>query len=94
MAVTRGSRYFDGLAQQIKNKTTNLYNWTIYRLFPEAVKVSYINYTWVSGDRIDYLAAVYLRDARLWWQIMDVNPEISDPFNIPVGTSIRVPVIS
>lgn len=91
MAVYRSSRYFTGDAQQIKNKTTNLYNWTVYRKFPESVRINYINYTWVDGDRMDYLADVYLGSGTLWWKIMDVNPDIEDPFNIPAGTVIRIP---
>ena len=91
MAVYRNSRYYEGDAQRIKNKTTGLYNWTVYRGFPEARRVSYIEYTWVDGDRLDYLASVYLADARRWWEIMDINPEVTNPFAIAPGTIIRVP---
>jgi nucleoid-associated protein YgaU len=91
MSISRRSRYIDAAAQQIKNKKTNLYNWTIYRVFPSSVKIKYIEYTWVFGDRIDYLASVYLGDPNLWWQIMDINPSIDDPMNISAGTKIRIP---
>jgi len=91
MAVFRSSRYYTGGAQQIRNKTTNLYNWTVYRQFPASTSIRYTEYTWAEGDRIDYLASVYLNSPTAWWQIMDVNPEIADPFNIPVGTVIRIP---
>jgi hypothetical protein len=91
MAVYKNSRYYEGDAQQIKNKTTGRYNWTVYRGFPESKRISYIDYTWVDGDRLDYLASVYLSDARRWWEIMDINPELVDPFAISPGTIIRVP---
>ena len=91
MAVFRSSRYYTGGAQQVRNKTTNLYNWTVYRQFPASITIRYTEYTWAEGDRIDYLASVYLNSPTAWWQIMDVNPEITDPFNIPVGTVLRIP---
>lgn len=91
MAVYRSSRYYTGDAQQIPNKTTGFYNWTVYRKFPESTAISYINYTWVYGDRIDYLASIYLGSAVLWWKILDVNPEINNPFNIAPGTVLRIP---
>lgn len=91
MSITRGSRYIDGAAQQIKNKSTDLYTWAVYRQFPESVKIKYIEYTWVFGDSIDYIAFVYLGDSKLWWQIMDINPSIDNPFAIEPGTKIKVP---
>lgn len=91
MSISRSSRYIDGPAQQIKNKSTGLYNWTVYRQFPGSVRIKYIEYTWVFGDRLDYLAFVYLGNSRLWWQIMDINPSIDDPFAIEPGTKIRIP---
>jgi hypothetical protein len=91
MAVYRDSRYDDGDAQQIKNKTTGAYAWTVYREFPGSRTITYIDYTWVDGDRLDYLAAVYLRDSTLWWQILDINPGLPDALEIEPGTIIRVP---
>ena len=29
-----------------------------------------------SGDRLDLLAGNYYNDSRLWWRIVDANPEI------------------
>ena len=91
MTVYKNSRYYDGDSQQIQNKTSKLYAWTVYRQFPGSVPIRYSDYTWVDGDRIDYLASVYLYDAKLWWKIMDINPEINDPFSIAPGTIIRIP---
>jgi hypothetical protein len=93
MAVFRSSRYYTGDAQQIKNKTTGLFNWTVYRKFPSSTRITYINYTWVDGDRMDYLAQVYLGSSILWWKIMDVNPTIQSPYDIPPGTVIRIPKV-
>jgi hypothetical protein len=40
---------------------------------------------------LDNLALRYLGKSNLWWQIMDINPEIVDPFSIEPGTPIRIP---
>jgi hypothetical protein len=29
--------------------------------------------------------------AKYWWEIMEINPEIQDPFDISEGTILRVP---
>jgi len=91
MAVYRDSRYDDGDAQQIKNKTTGAYAWTVYRQFPESRVINYIDYTWVDGDRLDYIAAIYYGDPKLWWEILDANPGLPDALEISPGTIIRVP---
>jgi len=48
-------------------------------------------YRWSDGDRIDTLAYRLLGDSRLYWRIMDLNPQILDPTGIQPGTSIVVP---
>ncbi|MGD2114557.1 MAG: hypothetical protein PVG07_05885 [Acidobacteriota bacterium] len=35
-----------------------------------------IEHTVRSGDRLDLLARHYYNDGRLWWRILDANPEI------------------
>ena len=42
-------------------------------------------------DRLDALANKYLGDSQLWWQILDINPEVINPFNITPGTQLRIP---
>jgi nucleoid-associated protein YgaU len=94
VSVSRRSRYIDGPHNQVKHKYTDVYERTVYRKFPGSVAISYTDYTWVDGDRIDFLSAVYLKNSFSWWQIMDINPEIIDPFNIAPGTVIRIPRVS
>jgi hypothetical protein len=43
-------------------------------------------------DRLDSLATTYLGDPSAWWQITRINPERIDWTNLPVGTTIRIPV--
>jgi nucleoid-associated protein YgaU len=91
MRPSRGSRYYTAIPQQIAHKNTGIYTTAIYRVFPGTVKISYVEYTWTDGDSLDYLAAAFLGNPKLWWQIMDINPTIADPFNIQPGTVIRIP---
>ena len=57
----------------------------------EDVTRSYIEYSWVDGDRMDLLAYRSYGNSALWWVIADFNPEILDPSNITPGTVVRVP---
>jgi hypothetical protein len=60
------------------------------RSFP-VQKSKFYHYTWVEKDRIDILAEEFLGSPDLWWVIMDFNPELIDPFDIAVGTVLRIP---
>jgi nucleoid-associated protein YgaU len=46
---------------------------------------------WLTGDRWDFLAAKYLGNPKLWYQLLDYNPNIQDPFFIEPGTVVVVP---
>ena len=84
------SRYVDGPLYKAKNARTNKHDIVVERAFP-AYKVNFFHYEWVETDRLDLLALKYLGNSELWWQILDINPEILDPFDIAPGTAIRVP---
>ena len=89
--IERESRYYIGPLSQTPNKYTGSYEISVYRAFPATKQVTYTNYTWVDGDSLALLAQRYLKNAKYWWEIMDINPSISDPFNIAPGTVIKVP---
>ena len=82
------SRYADGPLFKAYDSRTNTYELTVFRSFP-SYRVNYFSYTWV--DRLDRVALQFLGAPTLWWQIMDINPEIIDPLNIPPGTVLRIP---
>jgi hypothetical protein len=67
-----------------------VYSISVVREFPE-IRQAFFYYTWDSSDRIDLLALEFLNDPELWWQIMDLNPEVSNPFSILPGTLLRIP---
>lgn len=89
--IERVSRYYDGPLYQVQDKYTKDYTISVFRAFPGAKKIKFIQYTWVDGDNLGSLASVYIGDSKYWWEIMEINPEILDPSSIAPGTVIRVP---
>lgn len=84
------SRYADGTIFKAYDARNGSYQLTVFRNFP-TYTTSFFMYEWVEIDRIDDIALQFLGKSELWWQIMDINPEILDPFNIPPGTQLRIP---
>lgn len=84
------SRYADSTVIKAYDSRNQSYQLTAFRNFPE-YKTTYFMYEWVETDRIDDLALQFLGKAELWWQIMDINPEVLDPSDIAPGTKLRIP---
>lgn len=84
------SRYSDGGLYKAYDSRTGKYQLSVSRRWPDYLSSFFWHY-WVETDRLDNLALRYLGKANLWWQIMDINPEIVDPFSIEPGTPIRIP---
>lgn len=55
------------------------------------VKRSGYSYVWREGDRLDQIAQRIGLPRTRWWMIMDVNPDIPNPFCILTGTTINLP---
>ena len=84
------SRYIDGSLSKPFRALTNTYEQTVYRAWP-GYSMSYFPYTVTEIDRIEDIAAIHLGSPDLWWKIMDLNPDILNPFEIPPGTQLRIP---
>lgn len=84
------SRYADGTVLKAFDSRTYKYQLSVFRTFP-TYNTKFFWYEWVETDRVDELARQFLGKPEFWWQIMDVNPEILDPFDIAPGTQIRIP---
>jgi len=91
MAIERVSRYNDGVLAQIKYEHGNTYAITVFRSWPDEITKSYIDYTWKDGDSWGNLGYQYCGGAKYWWEILDINPEISDPLEVKPGDVIRIP---
>jgi hypothetical protein len=88
--IFSNSRYADGNIFKAYDSRSKKYGITVTRNFPEETS-AFFYYSWAERDRIDALSERFLGDPDAWWQIMDFNPEIMNPFNIPVGTLLRIP---
>jgi nucleoid-associated protein YgaU len=89
--IERVSRYYDGSLTQTPDKYTDEFVISVFRRFSDSKEVNYITYTWKDGDNLSRLSEVFGVGAKYWWEIMEINPEIQDPFDIPAGTILRVP---
>ncbi|CAB4123864.1 hypothetical protein UFOVP45_43 [uncultured Caudovirales phage] len=86
------SRYATGRISKAHDARNNVFAVNVSRQFPTQ-STRFFHYNWVENDRIDSVAYSLLGASSFWWMIMDFNPEIIDPFNIPVGTTLRVPYV-
>lgn len=86
------SRYANGKVLTVEDPRNGDYRAAVYRKFPR-VRSNFYYYTWVEGDRIDIISERLLGSPFFWWKIMDFNPEVLDPFSIPIGTDIRIPSV-
>ena len=90
MTIYLDSRYVDGLLFKARDARTATFQITVYRTWPSYGAKTFI-YEVNEVDRIENIAARYLGNPTLWWKIMDLNPEVLDPFNIKPGTMLRIP---
>jgi nucleoid-associated protein YgaU len=84
------SRYATGSIDYINDSRLNVNQLSVYRVFPKAT-YKFLTYTWTSEDRIDLISSEFLGSPSLWWKIMDINPELTNPFTIAPGTVVRIP---
>lgn len=88
--IFSNSRYADGFLQKSWLPRTEQYNLSVYRAY-DSVSSEFFLYTFRDKDRLDRLAKEFLGDSNKWYLIMDYNPELPNPYAIPVGTTIRIP---
>lgn len=84
------SRYAAGWAHTAHDARNSRHSTVIRRTFPTK-NIRFFTYVWVEGDRIDLIANQFFGEPTYWWKIMDANPELGSPFDIPIGTTIRIP---
>lgn len=51
----------------------------------------YISYTVGAGETIESIASRSLGDPLLYWEIMDINPQIKFPLDLKAGEVLRLP---
>lgn len=65
---------------------------SIQRVVQKSTDDEYVTITNETEGRLDMLALEYYGSARYWW-ILALANYIIDPFDVPVGTLIRIPPI-
>jgi prophage DNA circulation protein len=88
--IFSNSRYAEGAIFKAHNPQKKNYSITVLREFP-SYSSEFFYYTWTENDRIDMVANKFLGSPDVWWELLDINPEIIDPFDIPIGTALRIP---
>jgi nucleoid-associated protein YgaU len=89
--IASTSRYYGGYSGKVLNPLTNEYSPYVYRRFNVPSNTRYNLYTIVEGDRLDTLAYKLYGDPYKWHNLLDLNPDIHDGWELVPGTVIRVP---
>jgi len=90
VTIYLGSRYENSIVDFVSTIEDGSAAPVVRYSFGPLGRVSYINYTWRSGDRLDYIAYRFYNQSQMWWMIPYYNPEIKDFDNIPEGTVLRI----
>lgn len=90
--ITSNSRYANDPLVMVTG-SDGVQRTTITLPEPVASTFSFALHIVTGFDRLDTLANTYLGDASLWWQIANINPDVTIDWSVlPVGTTIRIPV--
>lgn len=90
-APSNDSRYYDSVVDYFTTTVDGENAPVMFYDFSDLGTLSYVNYLWKEGDRLDALAAQYFSFPTRWWVIAEFNPKISDWLNVTPGTIIRIP---
>ena len=93
MTIYLGSRYEDSAVDFLALEPNGDAAPVIFYKFSELGLMTYSEYSWKSGDRLEALATKFYRNSEFWWIIAEANPEIIDIQNIPAGTVLRIPSV-
>lgn len=69
----KGSRYAKSPTFQVSAEASKPFVGVMSR--PIGVATPVLEHRVVEGDRLDELARHYYNDSRLWWRIVDANPQ-------------------
>lgn len=90
--ITANSRYSNDALSMITGLDSKQRT-TILMAEPSPTQFSFTTHVVTGVDRLDTLADTYLGDPSAWWQIADINPDVTIDWSImPVGATIRIPV--
>jgi hypothetical protein len=91
MAIYKTSRYNNSDIDYISTEEGGDTTAIVFYEFSELGTLTWMDYLWKDGDRLDRVAFHFYSNPHAWWVIAEANPEIEDILNIPAGAILRVP---
>lgn len=91
MPIYKTSRYNDSTIDYISLEENGNTTSVVFYEFSELGELTWSEYTWKDGDRLESVAQNFYNAPTSWWLIAEANPEIEDILNIPSGYVLRVP---
>lgn len=91
MTIYQGSRYEYSTVDFVATQEDTDNNAVVFYDSYFQDSMGYYTYTVVEGDRLDQIADAFYKMPDRWWYILDNNPQVYDPFNLPAGTVLRIP---
>jgi nucleoid-associated protein YgaU len=89
--ITSNSRYVSDQLVLITG-SDGVVRTTIVLPEPAETQFTYTTHIVTGFDRLDQLAYQYLGDSSAWWQITNLNTDVTiDWTTMPVGATIRIP---
>jgi hypothetical protein len=91
--ISKNSRYEYSIIDYFAlDKNADVHPVLFYPM-PDIGTINYFEYAVIKGDRLDLIAKKFYGDPSVWWFILQKNPQIKDPNNIPVGTVIKIEAV-
>lgn len=91
MSIYKSSRYAESEIDYLSVVQDGDVTPVVSYEFADLDKMSWVDYTWKGGDRLDTVSHQFYKTPHLWYLIAEANPEIEDLQNIPAGYKVRVP---
>ena len=93
MAIFANSRYSNALVDYFSKEEYGVATPIVFYSQDSLENISFFLHRYNSNETLHGLSQRYFRRPDLWWTIAEYNPEITDIFNIPAGTMIRIPSV-
>lgn len=94
MTIYIGSRYESSVVDFVATETrATAVTPVVFYEFTAMGLLTYEQYTWKRGDRLDNIAQTFYGRPEMWWVVAEYNPELLDPQNITEGTVLRIPIV-
>jgi len=93
MAIRLGSRYELSVVDFISFEPDGDAYPVVFYEFDELGVLTYREYPYKQGERLDNIAMKFYGKPGYWWIIMEANPEVEDIQNITPGTLLRIPSV-